>query len=107
MTFYFAVRNERLRRSSAPEHFGLAQANKWAGFIYSAGSYTVVYTITTNTSIVIAVSSNSNAVSARNCLHVDKFSLLKNFVGRSTHENILTRKFCYTKISQFTVKQHV
>ena len=49
-------------------------ANKWAGFFHSAGSYTLVYTITTNTSIVTtstAVSSNSLA--------------------------------CYTKTSRFTV----
>ena len=62
-------------------------------FIHSAGSYTLVYTITTNTSIVTAVSSNSRAVSYRNCLHVDTFSMLKYFRGQ-----VDPRKYFNTKI---------
>ena len=90
------------RASQTIARFGLAQANKWAGFVHSAGSYTLVYTITTNTSIVTAVSSNSHAALSRKCtlayIYVDKFSMLKYFRGQVDPRKYFNTKIYHTKI---------
>ena len=79
--------------SDVRQHFGRAPTNKWAAFIHSAGYYILVYTITKNTSIVTAVSSNGHAETVYARLHVDKFSMLKYFRGQ-----VDPRKYFNTKI---------